>query len=217
MRSARTRTHYGLTTDTPDEHETGTAAGGFGDHARVDGSVLLAEFPSELLVILARRSGNPLALLVSKAHLSKSFRSAACRALAVLECADLRDWSRTVDDAAVKAVVSKCPQLSSLVMSGCKQITEVAVAAMVSKCPKISSLNLTGCEQITDAAVVAVASKCKKLKSLFLDGCENITGAAVVAVAWRCKKLEELDLAGCTNVTDAVIARIPDRICVCGP
>ena len=37
----------------------------------VDGSLILAEFPSELLVILAETLGNPLALLVSKAHLSR--------------------------------------------------------------------------------------------------------------------------------------------------
>ena len=174
--------------------------------------MLLAEFPSELLVLLARRSGNPLALLVSEAHLSKSFRSAACRALqAVLECADLREWYRTVDDAAVAAVVSKCPQLSSLVLSGCKQITEVEVAAVVSKCPKISSLNLTGCEQITDAAVVAVASGCPQLTSLtlsFEDGCEQITDEAVVELASGCPKLSSLSLHGCTNITDAAVVAV---------
>ena len=37
-------THDGLMAHTPDEHETGTAVGGSGDHALVDGSVLLAEF-----------------------------------------------------------------------------------------------------------------------------------------------------------------------------
>ena len=35
---------------------------------RVDGSVILANFPSELLVLLAEMLGNPLVLLVSKAH-----------------------------------------------------------------------------------------------------------------------------------------------------
>ena len=36
----------------------------------VDGSLILSGFPSELLVVLAESLGNPLALLVSKAHLT---------------------------------------------------------------------------------------------------------------------------------------------------
>ena len=43
----------------------------------LDASLILAEFPSELLLRLAEEFGNPLALLVSKAHLSKAFRAAA--------------------------------------------------------------------------------------------------------------------------------------------
>jgi hypothetical protein len=105
-------------TDTPEEHGPGTAVGGFGEEDPVDGSPILAELPSELLVLVAQTLGNPLALLVSKAHLSKAFRAAAGAAQATLEHADLREWSRTVDDAAVAAVVSKCTQLSTLNLDG---------------------------------------------------------------------------------------------------
>ena len=54
----------------------------------VDGSLILAE---ALLVFLAETLGNPLVLLVAKAHLSKAFREAARNALALLKCADLRE------------------------------------------------------------------------------------------------------------------------------
>ena len=68
-------------TRTPEEHGPGTAVGGVGEEDAVDGSVILANFPVELLVILAETLGNPLALLVSKAHLNKAFRAAACALL----------------------------------------------------------------------------------------------------------------------------------------
>ena len=55
----------------------------------VDGSLILARFPSELLLHLAEEFGNPLALLVSRAHLSKAFRTAARAALAILTHIDL--------------------------------------------------------------------------------------------------------------------------------
>ena len=138
--------------DTPEEHVPCTDVETDRQENRVDGSLILKEFPSELLVILAVTLGNPLALLVSKAHLSKAFCEAARAAQATLKHADLREWARTVDDAVVAAVVSKCSQLSSL--------------------------NLEGCGKITDAAVVAVAAGCKQLTALGLSGCRNITRAA---------------------------------------
>ena len=80
----------------------------------IDGSLILARFPSELLLHLAEECGNPLALIVSRAHLSKAFRTAARAALAILTHIDLRECVWTVDDAAVAGVVSNCSQLSSL-------------------------------------------------------------------------------------------------------
>jgi hypothetical protein len=50
----------------------------------------LTNLPVELLVFVAGTLGNPLALLVSKAHLSKAFRAAACAAQPTLSHADLR-------------------------------------------------------------------------------------------------------------------------------
>ena len=85
-----------------------------GQDELVVGSLILAEFDPELLLHLAEMLGNPLALLVAKAHLSKGFCRAAHDAQALLKHADLRKWSRTVDDAVVAAVVSKCTQLPRL-------------------------------------------------------------------------------------------------------
>ena len=87
--------------DTAEEHEPGTDVETDRQENRVDGSLTLAEFPSELLVILAVTLGNPLALLVSKAHLSKAFCEAARAAQATLKHADLRKWAWRVDDAVV--------------------------------------------------------------------------------------------------------------------
>ena len=158
-------------TDTPKEQEPGTVAETDHQDTLVDGSLILAEFPSEILVQLAETLGNPLALLVSKAHLSKAFCEAARNAQGLLKQADLREWSRTVDDAAVAAVVSKCTELTTLSLGNCIKITDVAVLAVASGCKQLTSLNLYSCYNITDAALLAVASECKQLTTLNLDGC----------------------------------------------
>ena len=193
---------------TPEERGPGTAVGGFGEDARVDVSLILAEFPLDILLVLAETLGNPLGLLVSKAHLSKSFRAAARTALAILERADLSDWYLTVDDAAVAAVASGCPQLSSLNLNSCRKITDEAVVALASGCKLLSSLSLNSCRKITDGSVEAVASGCPWLKDLGLHGCNKITDAAVAAVASGCPLLSSLDLGNCGKITDAAVVAV---------
>ena len=167
-------------TDTPGEPEPGTDVNL--QETPVDGSLILAGFPSELLVLLAETLGNPLALLVSKAHLSKAFCEAARKAQATLTHADFNTWSGTVDDAFVAAVVRKSILLLTLSLRGCDKITDAAVMAVASGCPQLTTLDLRDCDQITNAAVVAVASRCPRLTSLNLIGCRSITDAAV---HWR--------------------------------
>ena len=104
--------------DTPEEPEPGTNADR--QDTLVDLGLKLAGLPDELLLQLAETLGNPLALLVSKAHLSKAFCEAARNAQGLLKHIDLCVWKRTVNDAVVAAVASKCPQLSSLNLHGCK-------------------------------------------------------------------------------------------------
>ena len=70
-----------------------------------------------ILVLLAETLGNPLELLVSKAHLSKAFREAAHAALRHLKDIDFRQSRGAVDEAAVAAVAARCTNLTSLGLS----------------------------------------------------------------------------------------------------
>ena len=152
--------------ETPEEQEPCADVGHDGEEEPpVDGSLALAGFDPELLLQLAETIGNPLVLLVSKAHLSKAFCEAARAAQATLAHIDLRKRRRAVDDAFVAAVVLNCSQLTSLSLGGCGSITDAAVVAVASGCTLLSSLDLDSCCSITDAAVKAVASGCKQLST----------------------------------------------------
>ena len=195
-------------TDTPKEQEPGTDVETDCEETLVDGSLLIAGLPREILVQLAETLGNPLALLVSKAHLSKAFCEAARNAQGLLSQADLLRWVWRVDDAVVAAVVAKCTQLSLLNLHSCGRITDVAVKAVASKCKQLTTLHLAWCSNITDEAVVAVASECKQLTTLGLVCCRSITNAAVLAVASECKLLTTLDLYQCTKITDEAVMAV---------
>ena len=192
---------------TSEEQEPGTDAEADRQDL-VDGSLILAKFPSEILVQLAETLGNPLALLVSKAHLSKAFCEAARAARATLTHIDLGSGNSINCDAAVMAMASGCPQLTTLDLCNCDNITDAAVAAVASGCKQLTTLDLGCCDNITDAAVVAVASGCKQLTTLKLEDCSKITDAAVVAVASACKQLTRLNLSGCSNITDEAVVAV---------
>ena len=116
-----------------------TSKGGRQTSEKVDVGPIFAEIPSEILLQLAETTGDPMALLVSWAHLSKAFCEAARNAQGLFKHAELR---LRADDAAVASVVSKCPQLSSLDLRYCRTITDVALRAVASSCPQLSSLSL---------------------------------------------------------------------------
>ena len=197
--------------DTPEEQEPGTDVETDCEETLVDGSLLIAGLPREILVQLAETLGNPLALLVSKAHLSKAFCEAARNAQGLLSQADLLRWVWRVDDAVVAAVVAKCTQLSSLNLWCCEKISDAAVVAVASECKQLKSLNLGFCSNITDEAVKAVASECKQLTTLDLSWCSNVTDEAVMAVALGCKQLTSLFCASSSWLS------VANRLCAPPP
>ena len=61
-------------------------------------------------------------------------------------------------------------------------ITDAAVIALATHCPSLTSINLTCCSNITDAAVIALATHCPSLASIHLNSCPNITDEAVTTL-----------------------------------
>ena len=122
------------------------------------GEADLTALDRDSLVHLAEAFGNPLVLLVSLMPcLSKQHCAAARDAQAVLV-----QWQneRLESDAVVAGLAVSCPQLLSLNLQNCDNITDAAVAALAASCPQLSLLDLRGCYNITDAAVAALAASC---------------------------------------------------------
>jgi hypothetical protein len=119
------------------------------------------------------------------------------------------EFCEQITDACVIALSKGCPQLFSLGLDGCHEITDAAVIALSRGCPELSSLGLDGCHEITDAAVIALSRGCPELSSLDLRGCYRITGACVIALAEGCPNLFSLDLMGCEQITGAIVDECP--------
>jgi hypothetical protein len=53
----------------------------------------------------------------------------------------------------LEKVAAGCPNLTSLNLSHCKNLTDVGLEKVVVGCPKLTSLNLSNCVQVTDAGL----------------------------------------------------------------
>jgi hypothetical protein len=83
-----------------------------------------------------------------------------------------------VDESLIR-IVECCPNLESVKLSGCHDITDKSISKLADKCPHLNSLDLIG-SWITDISVVRVAEKCLKLHTLDLGGSNDITDTSIV-------------------------------------
>ena len=109
-----------------------------------------------------------------------------------------------------RSLENKFPNLLSLNLTGCINLTDASVSEVARRCSKLHTLNLRGCYNITDASVLEVARQGSNLQSLNLAGC-NITDASVVAVARGCSNLQSLGIRTCRNITDASVSEVARR------
>ena len=116
-------------------------------------------------------------------------------------------------DASVSEVARRCSKLHTLNLSHCgNYITDASVSEVARRCSKLHTLILRNCgNYITDASVLEVASGCSNLHTLILGGCNRITDASVSEVARRCSNLHTLDLGWCSNITDASVSEVARR------
>lgn len=104
-------------------------------------------------------------------------------------------------------VVKGIPNLESLNLSGCYNVTDLGLMnALSQEFSSLVELNLSLCKQVTDGSLSRIAQYLKNLESLELGGCCNITNTGLLLVAWGLKKLKRLDLRSCWHISDKGIA-----------
>jgi len=117
-----------------------------------------------------------------------------------LQSLNIRDCSE-ITDKGIIALATGCPQLQSLIMSYCHNITDEGIRALATGLPQLQSLEISQCRNITDEGIRALASGCAQLQSLNITGCNNITDEGIRAVATGCPQLQSLKISGCDNIT----------------
>ena len=69
-------------------------------------------------------------------------------------------WDIGVDnDAELISIANGLPQLQSLNICNCDNISDAGIIALASGCPQLQSLDIYSCDKITDEGIRAVVSE----------------------------------------------------------
>lgn len=109
----------------------------------------------------------------------------------------------------LKDVVFGLPQLESLNLSGCYNVTDLNLGHSFSAdLPHLKVLDLSLCKQITDTSLSRIAQHLKNLEVLELGGCSNVTNTGLLLIAWGLKRLRHLNLRSCWHISDQGIGHL---------
>ncbi len=114
---------------------------------------------------------------------------------------------------ATLSVLSKCPALRRVDLSGSPRITQASLKGFLASARGVKELGLWECGGVGDGPLVVFARESAGcLESLDVDGCPDVSDTGIIAVAKASPRLRFVDLQG-TKVTDAslrALAKCPE-------
>ncbi|KAF7073407.1 hypothetical protein CFC21_078400 [Triticum aestivum] len=134
--------------------------------------------------------------------------------------------SNFVTDEILNYIGARSPSLKGLALLSCYHVTSQGFTDLVSKCPLLEDIELSGCIGVSGDAMVATGRACLRLKRLVLDKTwrrrwdrgevagismmhelrhlslsrSDITNEELMAVVYACPCLEQLSVADCYNI-----------------
>jgi hypothetical protein len=113
-----------------------------------------------------------------------------------------------VDDDALRAVASCCPNLAVLDLDGADvALSDAGVVAVAKHCPRLVHLSLAN-GATSNTSLRAIAAHCPRLAHLDLSGGLEYTSKGLCAALATMHRLQTLRLVRCAGVTDAVVATL---------
>ena len=140
--------------------------------------------------------------MTARLHLTKStkceenhlFKSLVERGIKHVQILGLRKSS-------LKELVSGIPNLQSLNLSGCYNLSDGNIDMTFNKkVTNLKTLDLSFCKEITDNSVARIATHCDNLETVDLDGCSKITDQGLFYLA-NLPRLKSLNLKSCRQIS----------------
>jgi hypothetical protein len=116
-----------------------------------------------------------------------------------------------IKNSTLKQIGYCCPNLLSLNLSDCTQLSNTVIRGVLQGCPVLEDLRLDRCHRITDAAFDSNQSPfqpiigCLSLETISLQGCPQVKGCIVGTLNKLCRRLKYLNLSQCNQLENASI------------
>ncbi|CAN6463358.1 unnamed protein product [Victoria cruziana] len=136
-----------------------------------------------------------------------------CRQIKILDISKCNK----VGDLGVSSVANACRgSLRTMKLLDCSKIADDSLFSLASSCDNLETLVITGCRNITDDSVrhLAITSN-SSLRYLLMDWCPNISDSSLSYVFSCCVYLEELCIAYCDKITDDAFSVLSGRADYC--
>ncbi|XP_014666044.1 PREDICTED: F-box/LRR-repeat protein 15-like isoform X2 [Priapulus caudatus] len=127
------------------------------------------------------------------------------RVLRTLVLANCRDW---LDDSVLCGVITCCPRLQHVDVSGCSRLTDATPRALAAGCPDLDAVVMRDCHWLSASALAALALGCRRLQRIDVESCWAVDDAAIKVVLAACCRLQNLSLCKIYGITDATIREI---------
>ena len=111
-----------------------------------------------------------------------------------------------ITDIAIFEMCYFCKRIQSLIIKGCKRISDDSILLLAKHCNSLKSLDISFCN-LDDKCFMEISRCCFSLEKLNCSGNKKITDVALISLAENCKDITELNISECSRISDdAIIA-----------
>ncbi|XP_072958090.1 uncharacterized protein [Typha angustifolia] len=120
-----------------------------------------------------------------------------------IKCLDVSKCSKVGDVGVSRIAEVSSSSLMSLKLLDCYHVDDKCIFALAKSCHNLKTLVIGGCRDITDESIISlVLACCHSLRTLRMDWCSNITDESMRCVLSNCRYLVALDIGCCDKITD---------------
>uniref|UniRef100_A0A0D9YVF4 RNA helicase n=1 Tax=Oryza glumipatula TaxID=40148 RepID=A0A0D9YVF4_9ORYZ len=117
---------------------------------------------------------------------------------------DMSKCNKVGDPGVCRFAEVSSSSLVSLKLLDCNKVGDKSIHALAKFCHNLETLVIGGCRDVTDASIEALAfACCSRLKCLRMDWCLKITDSSLRSLLSNCKLLVAIDVGCCDQITDA--------------
>lgn len=114
-----------------------------------------------------------------------------------------------LDNDGLKSLLKRSPDLKSLVINSCQNITDEGFHSVATNCPLLEELHIGNPYEntrLSNETFQAICDRCPKLRRFIINNCINIHDSSVLCLVKACNYLKHVELYHCKDITNETLS-----------